>query len=229
MHVTRRSFIKSVALGGFAGVLMARPGRTLARAAAGVRTRPVLALVSGVAERSAFLQGIAETVPGEFLQVQRADHGMGFVRDFNQLLRSGQPTRIIGLVDDASAALIVELARASGARVPWLGYHAASSGHSRHRLLSTESTRGCAIRLGRQLSAYGAGFSLSEQRPHHAETSFELAARPRNGAAGDSDRWAAALGFILAAPDTAQSAWAPPATGTRPPLAGNFVSFAIET
>jgi hypothetical protein len=229
MHVTRRSFIKSVALGGFAGVLMARPGRSLARAAAGVRTRPVLALVSGVAERSAFLQGIAGTVPGEFLQVQRADHGMGFVRDFNQLLRSGQPTRIIGLVDDASAALIVELARASGARVPWLGYHAARHGHSRHRLVSTVATRGYAVRLGRQLSACGAGFHLCEQRPDHTEVSFELAARPRNGAAADSDRWAAALGFILAAPDTAQSAWAPPATGTRPPLAGNFVSFAIET
>ncbi|MEF3075750.1 hypothetical protein V2P20_12010 [Methylobacter sp. Wu1] len=150
MNVSRRFILKGIALGGLAGMTLGRWGLSLANNAASAQaqsTRPLLVLVSGEAEQSAFLRGIAAALPDKRPWVQRTDLGMGFVQDFTRLLRSGRPIRIIGLVDDASAALIIELARASDARLPWLGYHSASPGQSRHRLLGDQASSELAARL----------------------------------------------------------------------------------
>jgi hypothetical protein len=150
MNVSRRFILKGIALSVLAGITMGRRDLSPTNNAASAQaqpTTPILVLVSGEAEQSAFLQGIAAALPDKRPWVQRTDLGMGFVRDFTRLLRAGRPIRIIGLADDASAALIVELARASGARLPWLGYHLVSAGQSRHRLLYGKASSGLAARL----------------------------------------------------------------------------------
>jgi len=150
MNVTRRFILKSIVLSGLAGTAMGRLGLSLADsvpAAQARPARPTLVLVSGETEHSAFLQGIAAALPGGHLRVQRTDLGMGFVRALSQLLRVGRAVRIIGLVDDASAALIVELARAADARLQWLGHHSVAAGQFHHRPLGGNAFSELAVRL----------------------------------------------------------------------------------
>jgi hypothetical protein len=220
MDADRRQFLKGMALTGLAGASLNRP--LLARAAAdGQSARPTLVLVNGTAERSAFVHGIRAANPAG-LSMQRADLGLEFLQHLKSALESGQASRVIGLVDDASGALIVDLARSSGARLQWLGQHTLNAGQSRHRVLGGALARGCAVQLGRQLNACGEAFSLNEQRVD-GRAPLRLAADSRVG--NGSGDWAATLGFVLAAP----GAVAPRFGTALPPLTGHFVSFSFET
>lgn len=93
MSVDRRFVLKSMVLGGAAGVVLSRSlpvlgAPPLSRSA----IHPALALVgSGVAE-AAFLQG-ARAAAGTQLRVQQMDPGPGFMLDFEQRLRAGRPMR----------------------------------------------------------------------------------------------------------------------------------------
>lgn len=226
MNVQRRSLLKGMALGGFAGLTLGSPLSFAAGAGAASAAHPPLVLVSEAAVGSAFLQGIDASAAGKPLEVQRTDLGLEFVGAVGQRLRSARPTRIIGLVDDASATLIVDLARSAGARLQWLGQHAVEAGQSRHRLLSSEATHGCALQLGQHLKACGAGFRLSEQRVQSGQTTLELAMPGQSRASG---QWAASLGFVLASLGRFDGATAPKLAATSAPAIGNFVSFSIET
>jgi hypothetical protein len=173
MNISRRFFLKGIALSGLASITLGRWGLSLANNKTAIPPAgPILVLISDEIECSAFLQGITETLPGQHPRVQRTDLGMSFVQDFNQLLSSRQPARIIGLVDDASAALIVELARASGSRMLWLGQHSASPGQARHRLLGDRTSSGLAVRLRNEEqwpAALGSALaSRGEMRAHIA-------------------------------------------------------------
>lgn len=187
MNVTRRFILKGIALGGLAGTAMGRLDLSLADSAPAAQirpARPTLVLVSGEAEHSGFLRGIAAALPGGQPRVQRTDLGMGFIRNLNQLLRAGQAVRIVGLVDDASAALIVELARASDARLQWLGCHSAEAGQSRHRPLGDNAFSGLAARLyddaARDSGQWTAtlGFALASPGIGQTATAPVLAAQP---------------------------------------------------
>jgi hypothetical protein len=141
-------------------------------------------------------------------------------------LKNACVAAIIGLVDDASAALIVDLARSAGARVQWLGQHRATPHASQHRLLSAEAASGCAPQLGLSLNACGSGFSLTEQRMHSLQAPLQASATARNR--DSSDQWAATLGYTLAALGTTSDRQAPLIARRPVPLTGNFVSFSIE-
>lgn len=230
MNVARRALIKGMALGSLASVTLASPALGFANAAVGApnpTARPLLALISGPLAESAFLAGIHAAPQGAPIQVERTDLGLDFILGLQQRLQSGQPLRVIGLVDDASATLIVDLARSSGARVQWLGQHSAAAGTSQHRLLSAEAAHGCAAQLGQRLQRCGQAFSLSEQRLHSSRVPFALKAAA--GAGEQSGQWAATLGFALASPGALHPEPALLAANRQLPLSGNFVSFSIET
>lgn len=228
MNLDRRTVLKGAALGGLAGVGLSVSGLSLANGALGGQPpirRPDLLLVAAGAE-SAFVQGAQAAAGGQRLAVERCTADLAYLRSVEQRLRSGKPLRLIGLVDDASAELLVELARSAGARVQWLGQHSASANASQHRVLSAEAAHGCAAQLGQQLNACGSGFVLHEQRPLGGREPLALAARQRQ--AGVSSQWATTLGFALAALGTPHTATAP-LVATSAPLRGHFVSFSIET
>ncbi|OJW81595.1 hypothetical protein [Thiobacillus sp. 65-1402] len=224
MSVDRRFVLKSMVLGGAAGVVLSRSlpvlGAPLSRSA----IRPALALVgSGVAE-AAFLQG-ARAAVGTQLQVLQMDPGLGFMLDFEQRLRAGRSLRVIGLLDDAAATLVLDLARSAGARIPWLGHHTGEAGSTRHRLLNTDLAEGCARQLSRHLHACGAGFTLDEERQGSAAPARQLAGPARNGAG--SAQWAAGVGYLLATLGTRPTMMPRVSVqGTLP--SGSFVSFSIE-
>ena len=126
-------------------------------------------------------------------------------------------------IHDASAALILDLARSNGAHVQWLGQHSAIAGATRHHLLSADSAQGCALHLGQQLHACGGGFSLSEEHPLGGQP-LKLTGAARSGG---SAQWAASLGYSLAGLGGADSSAAPRIASHQPALAGQFVSFSI--
>lgn len=228
MSIDRRFVLKGMALGGLAGLTMgaALPSMAGLHAAPGATTgRPLLGLVGQGALNSAFVQGARAA--GSQLTLQQVDTSLGFMLGLDSQLRSGQPMHVVGLLDDASATLVLDLARSAGARVNWIGQHAAETGHSRHRLLNTSLTEGCSRQLSRQLHACGAGFTLNEERQSSAAPARQLAGPARS--AEHSEQWAASLGYLLGSLGVRRPAMAPLVTASRTPLTGSFVSFSIET
>ena len=130
MNVNRRSLLKGMAVGGLAGAAMASSGLSMAASALGSKAAPTLALVSGEVAESAFLQGLSASPVASQIKVQRTDLNLDFMLSLEKSLRSGKPQRIIGLVDDASATLIVDMARSAGARIHWLDQHNARNAAS---------------------------------------------------------------------------------------------------
>lgn len=229
MNVERRVLLKGMALGSLAGIAMGSSGLTMAKTVLGSQARaalPILALVSGEVAESAFLEGMAAIPGGSQVKVQRSDLSLDFILGLEQRLSSGEPQRMIGLVDDASAALIIDLARSAGARVQWLGQHRATANTSQHRLLSAEAASGCAPQLGLSLNTCGTGFSLTEHRMHGLQAPLQMSAAARHSSG--SDQWLATLGYTLAALGTTSNGQAPQVTRRTSPLTGNFVSFSIE-
>ncbi len=229
MTVDRRFVIKGMALGSFAGLTMGRSMPAFAEMstvpfASGV-SEPLLALVNEGAAGAVFLQGAAAG-GGLRLQAHEVGRELSFMLDFDRQLRGGPSMRVIGLLDNASATLIVDLARGAGARVQWLGQHSVNAGPTRHRLLDTANADGCSRRLREHLEACPAGFQMTEERQGSAARGRQWNAPSRGGKA--SAEWASRLGYLLASLDTAPAMTAPDAP-SNVVLNGSFVSFSIET
>lgn len=226
MNANRRFVLKSMALSSIAGWSMGSSVRALAGTAAAPAAvaKPVLALVNPGAAESGFLHGAMAAGPR--LRVQRVGRDLGFMLDLERQLRSRQAMRVIGLLDDASATLVVDLARSAGARVQWLGQHSAKAGFTRHRVLNTDMAEGCARHLGRQLHRCGGGFSLSEERLNGTLAPRHLAGASRMDSR--SGQWAASIGYILASLGTRTAMMAPLAPARSKLVTGSFVSFSIE-
>ena len=229
MSVDRRFVLKGMAWGSLAGLTMGASLPSLAGVSgapgAGAGSRPVLALVGRETADSAFVEGVRAS--GNPMQLHKMDSSLSVMQQLDMQLRSGKPMHIIGLLDDATAALVIDQARSAGARVNWVGQHMASAGQSRHHLLNTSLAEGCSRQMSRQLHACGAGFSLSEERSGSAAPARQLAGPARTMA--HSEQWAASLGYLLGSLGVRRPAMAPLVTDNRMPLNGSFVSFSIET
>ena len=211
MSIKRRSVLKGMAFGG-AAVALSQVGLTHAAQATSVSSRkPVLVLVSGADVQTAFVDGIKANPGAAQVTLLQADHGMDFISTFQQRLNSLKGERIIGLVDDASGMLLLDLARSAGARVHWTGQHVTQNGISRHRVSATENSANCITQF--------AEFAQSCSRPT-AMTEQTLYA---------SRHWASSSGFALASPEpNRRYLRTTPPTHTHA-VDGHFVSFSIET
>ena len=225
MNVARRNLLKGAAVGGLSVAALSASGLSMASGLLRDPARPALALVSGNAAETAFLLGARDAQSS--IQIQRTDLNASYMQQLAAQLASPQPQRIIGLVDDANATLILDLARSAGARIQWVGLHAADSKGSRHELLSANADEGCALRFGHQLNSCGAGFSLREQRQGAQKLNLDLAISAKNADA--ADQWAATLGHVLASAGRTDAGNAPRISNQHKPLRGHFVSFSIES
>ncbi|MDD2056832.1 hypothetical protein N5D52_13535 [Pseudomonas sp. GD03860] len=227
MTLQRRALLKGMAVGGAAGVAMASSGLGLANSVLG-RSVPAqcasLAIVSPEVAGSAFVQGLQASPASAQLQVLPSGLELAFVQALQQRLANGKGQRLIGLVDDASAALIIDLARSAGARIQWLGQHSAAADRTAHQLLSAQAAHGCALQLGHQLHVCGQGFSLHEQRLHSPAPTLQLATARRAKA---GDQWAATLGYALAVLGSTDTGQAPLIASRPSALTGTYVSFSI--
>nr|MBS0021945.1 hypothetical protein [Gammaproteobacteria bacterium] len=226
MTVDRRFVLKGMVLGA-AGVVLSRSVSVLGGVAPSPvhgDVRPALALVGNGTAGSAFVQG-ARAAVGTRLHVQQVSPDLGFMLDLERQLRAGRPMRIIGLLDDASAVLVLDLARSAGGRIHWLGQHTGEAGMTRHHLLNTDLAEGCTRQLSRQLHACGVGFTLNEERQGSTAPVRQLAGPARNGAG--SAQWAASVGYLLAALGT-RPTMTPRVPAQSALLSGSFVSLSIE-
>ncbi|MCS3731517.1 hypothetical protein [Bradyrhizobium betae] len=143
MELDRRLILNGIVATGLVGLPASTSLASRALASddgeAGLPTQRAIALVNDAAEQSTFLQGIAATPQGTTVEIIRADFSVDFVQKLNRLLRSRPPVHIIGLVDDGTGAFVVQMARATGARLPWLAQHAARGGKPSHYVMNAGS------------------------------------------------------------------------------------------
>ncbi|MBA4501592.1 hypothetical protein [Marinobacterium marinum] len=223
MNPKRRSFLKGALASGAGGLILSHSGLT--QAAMGITTGnspATLVLAGNAAIESSFAAGIQAALPGEAVTLLRTDHSNPLTA-VTEALHSGQPIRLIGMVDDATGELLTTLARHAGARMTWLGQHSADPRQTRHQVINDRAAQGSALALAEQLQQEAAGFRLNAEQPFARKTALQLASA-RTGAA--SSHWAAHLGHALARPSAPVDAAYLPTTSKR--LEGRFVSFVIE-
>lgn len=230
MSIDRRSVLKGIALSGITGLTTSSPVLALAGdgsvAGASAGGHALLVVANEGAAGETFLQG-AMAVSGTGLRVQRYAGDLTSTQNFVRQLRTGQPMRIIGLLDDAAATLLIDAARSVGATMQWLGQHtAAEAGFTRHRLVTTDLAEGCSRQLSRHLSVCSAGFSLTEERQNGEMTSHKQSRRTRS--IGSPAQWTTIIGSLLASPGTGEALAAPPARDPGTIVTGSFVSFSLE-
>lgn len=142
MNIQRRLLLKSMVLGGISSVGLAGAGTGLTGdSIESARSMPILVLVNDRTRHSAFLQGVRAAAgrPG-LPQVHDTDLGLDSLLTLQRYIQRIRGRLIVGLVNDASGTIIVDLARTTGVRMYWLGQHTASLSQSRHQLLSSQIT-----------------------------------------------------------------------------------------
>ncbi|GAA0692130.1 hypothetical protein GCM10009104_18980 [Marinobacterium maritimum] len=223
MNPKRRSFLKGALASSAGGLVLGSSG--LAQAAMGLNAGglPTLVLASDAAVEASFAAGVKAALPSSTeMTLLRTDRISPFTA-VSEALQNKRPMRLVGLVDDASGELITAMARRAGARMTWLGQHAADARQTRHQVLSGQTAMGSALALGEQLQQDAAGFRFKAEQPFAKKGALELSAA-RAGAA--SGHWAAHLGHALVLPNAPVDAAYLPAQSKR--LEGRFVSFVIE-
>ena len=211
MSIERRSVLKGMALGG-AALALSQAGLAAAAQVSSATTRkPVVLLVSDKNAHTAFIAGVKANPSAGQLTVLQAEHEMDFISSFAQRLQHSKGERILGLVDDASGMLLLDIARSAGARVHWMGQHATLNGTSRHRISATTQNANCITQFA-----------------EHAHSCSRPTAMTEQTLSASSD-WAASLGFALASaePNRRYLRTTPPTQTAA--VDGHFVSFSIET
>ena len=125
MNQSRRNVLKGiVALGSASAFALATP--VWASALANNNSKIHL-IVSNDNIGQSFLTGAKLVQDVSIQSTLVGSPTMQFVQQYQNILKQGKNQRIFGLVDDASAVLITDLARSADARVIWLEDHVISS------------------------------------------------------------------------------------------------------
>ncbi|MGG7055291.1 hypothetical protein [Nitrosomonas sp. ANs5] len=234
MDAQRRLLLKGVVVGGLSGPGLIGSSMSLASDPAGAAmhaefTKPILALVDGRAEYSAFVQGMQAADHSGSLQLHNTSLGLDFLLTLQRHVQNARGKYILGLVDDACGTLIVEFARAAGACVHWLGQHAVSLDRSHHQLLSSQIVDGRAASLIQQLVVHGASSDFNRQSVGRGMHSSRLTQHLCGAADRDRGQWAVDLGHALASLGRTAIPAAPRMDAGLMPATGHFISFAFET
>lgn len=128
----RRQVLKGMAAGG--ALASSASLWTSAAQAAGAKhsiVTPLYALISPDAAGKRFLAGVnaKRATPLAAQQVLHSSTQMSFITQLQALLSNKQPKRLVALVDDASATLIIDLARDVSAHLVWQEPHTEAGGH----------------------------------------------------------------------------------------------------
>ncbi len=226
MDASRRLVIKSMALGSVAGLAMGSASSVLAgTAASSVRARSVLALANDDEAGALFLRGAgagAQVAGGAQFGSRILSSELHVMLELERELRRAHELRMIGLLDDASGTLVVDLARSAGARVQWLGQHTIHAGSTRHHVVDAGDIEHCVRQFGRQLRASGARYELLSQRQGETPLLRDVG---RQLASEEPSQWVAALGYQLASLDAFGRTQA---SSNSVVADGRFVSFLIE-
>lgn len=154
MRLTRRALLQGIALGGLATPLFAgaSPG-------AGPRSTPqaldTCVLVPPGQSDTAFVHGARAALGTRPLLVWETPCELEVLRTVDALLRRGQPLRMVGLLDDATATPLLDVARTAGVSMAWLGQHSVTPHGVDHRVQACAQAQSCALRFADSSPADG--------------------------------------------------------------------------
>ena len=234
MNKNRRLFLKGVLSSSATGMLLSSSGLVQAamhlnKDAGLANLSPIILFTNDVKVETSFGAGVKSALPSDTkFSMIRTNHN-DVLTQFNQLLNKGESTRLIGMVDDATAELLVAQARHAGARISWLGQHSSNANESRHKIINSHQTQNSLVSLGDQLNKSSSDFELeSEQLFNTAGKVKESRNNTTNLLSRDdrADQWATHLGFALAAPKAKLNADV--IADNTECLEGQFFSFVIE-
>lgn len=118
MHTNRRAFLQTLTAAGFAltGMGLAQASTGKPAAAAGQEVLAITSATHGHALEAAFVQG-AQSVAARVQHSQLLGFDSASFQQLHTMLHDQQDTLLVGLLDDASATLVLDLVRSAGGRV----------------------------------------------------------------------------------------------------------------
>lgn len=124
MNTTRRHVLKSMlTVAGVGGVALPLGFSSAAMAEVVSQPKATTVVVSSDYAGQRFLSGIQAQRSAYIAQVLDSSTDLSFIQQLQQVLQAKGSHRVVGLVDDASATLIMDLARSANARLIWEGQH----------------------------------------------------------------------------------------------------------
>lgn len=125
MNTTRRHVLKSMlTVAGVSGTALPLGLSAAAVAEAVTNQKSTVVVVSPDYVGQQFLSGFQAQRSAHVAQVLDSSTDLSFIQQLQQVLQAKSAHRVVGLVDDASATLIMDLARSANARLIWEGQHA---------------------------------------------------------------------------------------------------------
>lgn len=122
MNNQRRQVLKGMVLTGSA---LGSLGSSVTTWASPVQQEPPLHVILTPGQcASAFLSGVQAYQPASAPQVLYTSTDLSFLRQWQTLLEQTGPKKILGLVDDASATIVIDLLRSAQGRLHWQAHHA---------------------------------------------------------------------------------------------------------
>ena len=168
MQTDRRSLLKGLAAAGlavsgmgWAQAATATAGKTASAVAGSADVLAVTSYLHGSALDAAFVAGVQSTARGAAHTGLQGLDSAAF-NQLGELLADGQETLLVGLLDDASATLVLDLVRSAGGRVLAV---------DNHRVDATASAD-WAKRLGQSLTAGQAINTTTVEAGNEARVSF---------------------------------------------------------
>ena len=129
MQTDRRSLLKGLAAAGlavsgmgWAQAATATAGKTASAVAGSADVLAVTSYLHGSALDAAFVAGVQSTARGAAHTGLQGLDSAAF-NQLGELLADGQETLLVGLLDDASATLVLDLVRSCGGRVLAVEHH----------------------------------------------------------------------------------------------------------
>lgn len=131
MNTSRRNVLKGIAaLGSATALALATP----VWASAFTKNRAIHIIIANDKVGQSFLAGANNVQSTKIESVLLSETSMQFLQQYQALLKKGKGQQIFGLVDDANAVLIMDLARSANARVLWQKDHIMQSNNAAQQL-----------------------------------------------------------------------------------------------
>jgi hypothetical protein len=178
--------------------------------------KPIVAVAIESFKSSAFMQAIRTTQPAAEIILDGVDFP-----SLNELLTQKE-NNLVGIIDHANAAVLVQLSRHYNAKIHWLGQHAIYDHSTAHNIFKSGDSSSCHASLLEGLGACEASHAVREQGLHSSRISGKATAvHPQ--------AWAGHL--ALALHDVGKGTANTPLVLNQPSqlISGSAVTFLIET
>lgn len=125
--------------------------------AGGLVCKPITLVSSEAFQASTFVHAARRLQPAQQVVLKGVD-----IVSLQQLL-SQKSTNLVGIIDHANAAVLVQVARHLGAKVHWLGQHSLKEESTAHNILKSGDSRPCHSALVEGLEQCEAAHAVREQ------------------------------------------------------------------